>query len=494
MLLQGTAAVAAASLAGGVSIHSVHAEGNKAQPAPKISPAQAKALEDWAYTLAVSAATWGSPLVIMYALRNNDALGRNIKAAPNNLWRMDNITTPETAEAEGYVCPNCSVLYGFGFLDLRQEPVVLTLPDSEGRYYMVETVDMWTNAFAYPAGLEHGYKGGKVAYVGPNWKGDLPAGVRRIDAPTPWVLIQPRVHMPNFPPSQIEAARKVLDGIKPQSLSAYLGKPAAPLKYDYPAPRFTNPKLPVSALDFTDPLQFWEILSIAMNENPPPKAEIDAILPMFKPLGVELGKQWDRSKLDPVTLRAMTRAAQTTPDMLNHLPFGRLENGWFIPPPTIGDSGTDYMIRAIIARVGLTANAPKEAVYFAGFGMLDSDGNPVTGDKNYTMTFKETPPYIPPGFWQLRMWDGVSCYPVANPINRYVFGSDNTDAKRNADGSLTVYIQNQNPGKDKEANWLPSPKGSMRLVISSYAPGPGMVAALSGGPNGYVPPPIVAVK
>src|SRR5262249_29863985 len=104
-------------------------------------------------------------------------------------------------------------------------------------------------------------------------------------------------------------ARKVLDGIKPQSLSAYLGKPAAPLKYDYPAPRFTNPKLPVSALDFTDPLQFWEILSIAMNENPPPKAEIDAILPMFKPLGVELGKQWDRSKLDPVTLRVCPKTS-----------------------------------------------------------------------------------------------------------------------------------------------------------------------------------------
>jgi hypothetical protein len=151
------------------------------------------------------------------------------------------------------------------------------------------------------------------------------------------------------------------------------------------------------------------------------------------------------------------------------------------------------MIRAIIARIGLTANAPKEAVYFAGTGMLDTDGNPLTGEKNYTMTFKETPPYIPPGFWQLRMWDAKTCYPIANPINRYVFGSDNKDAKRNADGSLTVYIQNQSPGKDKEANWLPSPKGSMTLVISSYAPGPGMVQALAGDPKGYVPPPVVAV-
>jgi hypothetical protein len=95
--------------------------------------------------------------------------------------------------------------------------------------------------------------------------------------------------------------------------------------------------------------------------------------------------------------------------------------------------------RAIIARIGLTANAFKEAVYFAGKGMLDTDGNPLTGEKNYTITFKETPLYIPLGFWQLRMWDGVSCWPVANPINRYVFGSDNKDAKRNPDGSLTIY-------------------------------------------------------
>jgi hypothetical protein len=96
----------------------------------------------------------------------------------------------------GHALPNDSLLYGFGFLDLRREPVILSVPDSGGRYYMVETVDMWTNAFAYPAGATAGYNGGEFAYVGPNWKGDLPPGVRRVDAPTPWILIQPRVHMP----------------------------------------------------------------------------------------------------------------------------------------------------------------------------------------------------------------------------------------------------------------------------------------------------------
>src|SRR5262249_13738504 len=123
---------------------------HQGKPKGKFTPAQAQTLDDWSSALALNAATWGSPAVIMYALRNNDAMGTHPKAWPNSLWRMENITTPSIAEKEGYVLPNDSVLYGFGFLDLRHEPIILSLPDSGGRYYMVETVDMWTNAFAYP--------------------------------------------------------------------------------------------------------------------------------------------------------------------------------------------------------------------------------------------------------------------------------------------------------------------------------------------------------
>ena len=359
----------------------------------------------------------------MYALRNNDAVGPKVKAAPNTLWRMENITTPSIAEQEGYVLPNDSVLYGFGFLDLR-EPVILTLPDSNGRDYMVESVDMYTNAFACPAGVAAGYKGGKFAYVAPNWKGELPPDVKRIDAPTPWILIQPRVHLPN--PGEQAAARKVLAEIKVQGLSEYVGRSALPTpKYDYAVPHFANPKLPVSDLDFHDPLQFWEILSTAMNENPPPKAEIEALLPMFKPLGLELGEQWDRSKVDPIVRNAMARAARDQPIMMNTLPFGRLTNGWSIPPPSIGDPKTGYKIRAVVARVGLTANTPKEAVYLDG--MLGSDGERLTGAKRYTMRFQKTPPYLKPSFWALRMFDATNSYPVPNPLNRYLLGSDYPD-------------------------------------------------------------------
>jgi DNA sulfur modification protein DndE len=385
--------------------------------------------------------------------------------------------------------PNLSVIYGFGFLDLRQEPVILTLPDSNGLYYMVETLDMWTNAFAYPAGAEAGYKGGKFAYVGPGWNGQLPPDVKRIDCPTPWILIQPRIHLPNQ--SGLAAAQAVLREITTQPLSQYLGKTASSIpKYDYLAPDLINPKLPVSVLDLKDPLQFWDILSDVMNENPPTKEEIKGLLPLFEPLGIQIGKKWDRTKIDPITLNSMTRAAQEIPNILAQLPVGRLTNMWYIPPPTIGDYGTDYVVRSFVARNGLTANTPKEAIYF--LGRLDNQAQPITGAKNYTMTFKQMPPFHEPSFWALRMFDATNYYPVPNPINRYVLGSD-YDMKKNADGTVTIYLQNTSPGKDKESNWLPSPKGPFLLIIGTYAPGEALIESLS-NPTAWEPPVIQVVQ
>jgi DNA sulfur modification protein DndE len=464
----------------------------QAAEAPKFTAAQATALEGWSYSLALQAATYADPIVIMYLLRYNDSVGPKPKAAPNSLWRMENITTPQLAEEEGYVLPNTSTVYGFGFLDLRQEPVILTLPDSDGRYYMVETVDMWTNAFAYPVGAAAGYKGGTFAMVGPGWQGTLPDGVKRIDCPTPWVLIQPRVEVYLNGKIDLAGAKAILGGIKSVGLAEFTRQPAPPTpKIDYPAPERINLALPVSTLDFRDPLQFWDIFSAAMNENPPPEAQVKALLPMFQPLGIELGKTWDRSKVDPLVLRAMARAAQAIPSMMADQPVGRLSNHWFIPPPTIGDPQTDYRIRAIVATVGLTANTPKEAIYFDA--TQDMDGRILTGARRYTITFRETPPFNAPGFWSLAMYGLKNSYPVANPVNRYVLGSDNKESlEYNKDGSLTIYLQTHSPGKEKEANWLPAPSGPFRLILRSYAPGEAMVESLT-DPTAYVPPPVVAV-
>ena len=139
-----------------------------------LTPEQTKALDEWTYSLALQTANWGGPLVTMYCLRYNDALGPKPKAKANTIWRMENISTPELSKEAGYVTPNVNVVYGFGFMDLGAEPIILSVPDSNGLFYVVEIVDMYSNAFAYAGGKATGYKGGKFALVGPGWKGQLP--------------------------------------------------------------------------------------------------------------------------------------------------------------------------------------------------------------------------------------------------------------------------------------------------------------------------------
>jgi DNA sulfur modification protein DndE len=427
----------------------------------------------------------------MYALRYHDALGPEPKAAPNTIWRMEDISTPELSKESGYVTPNVNVVYGFGFLDLRREPILLEAPDSENRYYMVEILDMWTNAFAYVGGKATGYKGGKFLLAGPYWKGDVPEDLERIDCPTPWVLLQPRVHIYKNGKLDLSGARKVLSAIRTVRLSEYLGKPMmGQVRYDYPAPQPVDPNLPVSVLNYQDPLQFWELLSLAMNENPPPKDQAAALLPLFKPLGLELGKKWDRRKVHATVLGAMTKAAQKIGAILADLPIGTEFRGANIPPPTIGNFGTDYLTRAVIGRVGLTANTPAESVYW--MVTRDQNGSLLSGTRKYTLTFKEGIPYEKPGFWSITLYDATNNYTVPNSINRYMIGSDSANLKKNEDGSFTIYIQQQSPGKNLESNWLPAPAGAFYLTPRAYPPKPETIRILK-DPRSWPIPVIVPV-
>ena len=451
---------------------------------------RAKALGAYSEALAVSAASWGSPLVTMYCLRHNDAVGPHPKAGVNAIWRMEDISTPALSQEAGYVTPNVNTLYGFGFLDLAAEPVILSVPDSHGRYYMVEIVDFWTNAFAYAGGVATGYKGGKFALVGPGWKGRLPPHVTRIDSPTRWVLVQPRVHVVDR--DDLPAAKAVLEAITVEGLAKATGKPSpAGPAYHYAAPDFADPKLPVSALAFKDPLQFWEILAAALAENPPPAEQVAALMPLFKPLGIVPGKPWDRTKLPPVVVEAMGKVAKGIGTELAILPNGSFRNGWVVQPPTIGNFGTDYYNRAIIARNGLTANTPQEAIYIGG--VTGSDGNRLSGANRYTVTFKVLPPFVEPGFWSLTLYDSANNYTVPNSIDRYSLGSDNKTLKRNADGSLTIYLQQDSPGAEHEANWLPAPAGDYYLILRAYAPGEALIRAQSEA-NAFPLPPITLVE
>ena len=177
----------------------------------RLPPANAKALESWSYALAINAATWGSPAVIMHCLRYNDALGPRPKAAPNALWRMANISTPELAEQAGYVTPNVNTVYGFGFLDLGPQPVDHDPPRLAGALLHGRGRRHVDQRLRLPGrGRSAATAAAPFAMVGPGWKGNLPPGLRRIDAPTRWVLIQPRVHLKDQ--ADLPGARAVLEG------------------------------------------------------------------------------------------------------------------------------------------------------------------------------------------------------------------------------------------------------------------------------------------
>jgi len=488
-------AVVVSGLTGTLSGTDAHAQAKSSGgKGPSMPPEQAKIVKAWSHSLAVQAATYGAPIVGMYNLRETVAVGPKAKAAPGELWRLENIATPKIAAESGYVSPNVNTIYGFGFLDLGLEPVVITSPDSDGRYYMIELVDMWNNAFGYAAGKEAGYQGGTYVLVGPGWKGDVPKDMKRIDAPTRWVAIQPRVHVKNE--ADLPGALKVLKAIKVQGLAQHQGKPAPqPMKYSYEVPKLA-PKVASSQLKFEDPLQFWSIFSAAMNENPPPESQIKAVLPQFKYLGIELGKQWKREEVNALMLEEMKLAAAEIGEMLSVTAPTLLtaSNGWFMTPVNFGEPGADYPLRGATAVLALTSNTTTESIYY--LGELGADSQLLTGAKKYTITFKEPMSYakvIPPGFWSVTIYDGITKLTVENKINRYALGSDN-ELKKNPDGSFTMYLQTDSPGKEKEANWLPAPKGPFYLGFRTYAPGPEAVEGLKNPASAQPLPPIVPVK
>ena len=218
------------------------------------------------------------------------------------------------------------------------------------------------------------------------------------------------------------------------------------------------------------------------------------MLPSFKYLGIELGKQWKPSDVDPLILAQMKKAAQEIGDMaLGTMPLaGTLKNGWVIPPANTGYAGADYLSRLDVAVFGLTANTATQAIYYSG--VLDGNNQPMTGEKKYTMTLKPPMAYakpVPPGFWSVTMYDKLTNYTAANPINRYHLANYDRLTK-NADGSITIYMQTTSPGKDKESNWLPTPKGPFYLIFRNYAPEASVSEGLKDratfeGPPGVMP-------
>ncbi len=443
---------------------------------PDLSYAQAKVSAQEAPEIAVEAYIYFYPLVTMDVTRQltNSVPG----AAANSLAnRFFHIRTFPAADFKLVVRPNFDTLYSSAWLDLTKEPMIVSAPDTAGRYYLLPMLDMWTDVFAVPGKRTTGTAAAHFAVVPRGWTGDLPAGAMRIEAPTPYVWIIGRTQTNG--PHDYAAVNKIQDGYTIAPLSQW-GHAPPPVRIE--APPHTKAPAPLDIVNTMPPLTYFKRAVELMKVNPPHLTDW-SIIARLKRIGIEVGRSYEPEKLDPVVQDALKKAA---PDGLKAMhakipTLARVINGWQMNTDTVGVYGNYYLKRAIVALVGLGVNPPEDAVY--PLIVTDADGKPPTGDHNYILHFykAELPPVD--AFWSVTMYDAEG-FPVANAINRSAVG-DRDALKYNADGSLDVYMQHDDPGGNKTANWLPSPSaGELGLTMRLYAP---KAAVLNGS---WAPPPL----
>ena len=414
--------------------------------------------------LAVEAYIYFYPLVTMDVTRRqstNIESGKMLGRGPMNTFTQMRTFPP--ADFREVVRPNFDTLYSTGWLDLTAEPMIVSVPDTDGRYYLLPMLDMWTDVFACPGKRTTGTKAGHFAVVPPGWKGSLPNGVERIDAPTAYVWIIGRTQTNG--PKDYGAVHKLQDGYKITPLSNWdRQQPPRTVTID-PAVDMKTP--PLEQVNGMSAAKFFPYAAELMKANPPHVTD-QPIVARMKRLGIEVGKTFNFEHADPIIKRALAAAPATGLMAMKakSLTLARSIHGWQMNTDTMGVYGTYYLKRAIIAMIGLGANLPEDAIY--PMTLVDGQGKPLHGSNNYVLRFPKAE--LPPidAFWSVTLYDNDG-FSIANSINRQAIG-DRDALHYNEDGSLELYIQRDSPGKDKESNWLPAPDGPFNLTMRLYAP------------------------
>jgi hypothetical protein len=454
--------------------------------------AQSSLTEEQAYAVGVQAYLYFYPLVTMDITRkrlSNVEPGKGL-GGPMNTFA--NAPAYPTADMKGVVRPNFDTLYSSGWLDLTQEPMIVSVPDTNGRYYLLPMLDMWTDVFASPGWRTTGTQAGTFFIVPPEWRPDLrdrwleefklPPDTQRIDAPTPYVWIIGRTKTDG--PADYDAVHRIQAGYKITPLSQW-GKAveSVQVKIDPTVDMKTPPKIQVDTMPAD---KFFAYAAELLKVNPPHVTDQPIIAQMKRYLGIEVGKSFDIDKADPVVNKALERAPQGARELMKWMTprLARVVNGWTMNTDTVGVYGNYYLKRAIVTQFLLGANLPEDTIYPLNLG--DESGKPLDGANKYTIHFDKgaTPPVS--AFWSITLYDPEG-FQVANTLYRFAVSSW-MQFTYNKDGSLDLYFQNQSPGAAKEANWLPAPKGPFNLTMRLYAP---KSEALTGRWN---PPPVMRVQ
>ena len=441
--------------------------------------ASATKAEEWPTIL------YGLPIVMNYAVMYAYAVDRESGQFKAPFNEIKNEARVFTYEDTAIVTPNSDTPYSFAWLDLRAEPVVLSVPAVEkNRYYAVQLEDGNTFNYGYIGSRATGNDAGDYMVVGPDWKGETPPGIKKVfRSSTQFSIAGYRTQL--FGPDDIDNVKKVQAGYKVQPLSAYLGQPAPPA-----APAVDFPKIDKDLVTSN----FFEYLDFALQFAPPGEDEKDIRAKLAK-IGVGAGKSFDFHEL-PLGHRleiglGMKQGDKKVDEYLATAP--KDINGWKIGS-WFGDRAFfngNWLLRAAGAKGGIYGNDAVEATY--PMTRNDADGQALDGSKaNYTVTFAKG--QLPPvnAFWSVTMYDGKTQLLIKNPIDRYLINSPMLpDLKKNADGSLTLFIQKDEPTDPvQKANWLPAPDGPIYLAMRLYWPKTEAPSILPPGEGTWQPPAI----
>ncbi len=382
----------------------------------------------------------------------------------NQLGSARQLATPSN---HVIVQPNNDTLYTMGHLDLSAGPLVLHVPAvANHRYYSFEFMDPYTNVFHYVGTRTTGEGPANYLIVGPHYHGAT-HGLHVIRSPyvLAWVVGRTLVNGP----SDLAAVHKVQDGYRLLPLSKF---ERYGINWKRPRPHHIVRMI----TKYSEPtgLAFFDRLGLALAQSKPPKRDA-AILKELRTVGIGPGLQPSKEHLSAAIISGLTAAADQGPAYVKGLkttvaaPSVTHNDGWFVPPADTGDYGTDYTLRAVVAVNGLAANRPAEAMYIVG--VTDSTLKYLNGGNRYVVTFPAG--QLPPAryFWSLTMYN-QSFYLVSNPLKRYEIGNRTAGLKRNADGSLSIYIQHTAPS-GHVSNWLPAPaSGTFQVTLRLYGPLP----------------------
>jgi hypothetical protein len=416
-----------------------------------------------ARAIAKEAYTYGFPLVDNYRVQHEyfvDTKNSQFKAPWGQIANIPRVFTPADTAVQ---TPNSDTPYSWLGLDLRTEPYVLTVPEVEkGRYYSIQFTDAYTFNIDYVGSRATGNDAGSFLVVGPGWKGKTPKGIKKVIRSETDILM-PIYRVQLFEPADIDNVKKIQAGFKVQTLSSFLGTPA-------PAP--------APAIDFIKPLtketqrtslEFFNILNFVLRYCPTDPSEIK-LMQRFARIGVGAGKTFDPGKLSPEMTKAIEDGrADAWAD------YAKGAQQMNVGTLTSGDLfGTrQYLknnyLRRWLGTIGIYGNSKADAIYPIYALYEEKEG--LNGASKYTMRF--APGQLPPvnAFWSLTMYRMPESLLVANPIDRYLLNSPMMPQYvKDADGGLTFHIQNESPGKDKEPNWLPAPKGPFRMFLRLYWP------------------------